>query len=74
MKKIEFALQVFGFITIFPLYIIMGLNQATAKPASNNIPEGAIQKKEKVISNIPANTFAGPENQYPVTIILKSFL
>jgi len=37
MKKIAFALQVFSLVTVFPLYVIIELNNAKVAQTENNI-------------------------------------
>lgn len=52
MKKIVFALQIFGLITMFPLYVILELNHVTTKLPSNNKSSGVTQRQEKNISKV----------------------
>ena len=71
MKKIGFALQVFGLITIFPLCVILEMNHAATKLPANNTTSGDNQTQVQSSPKQIANSFADFESQYLVTEILN---
>ena len=61
MKKIGFTLQVFGLITMLPLYVVIEMNHTVTKLPSAKTPSAVTQKTDKTILKEPAITFAGPQ-------------
>jgi len=71
MKKIGFALQVFGLITIFPLCVILEMNQAATKLPANNTTSGDNQTQVQSSPKQIGNSFADFESQYLFTKIIS---
>ena len=44
MKKLVFAVQVFGLIVLFPLYVIIEFNHGTETPPLNNSPSVIVKE------------------------------
>ncbi|MCY7292296.1 MAG: hypothetical protein LH615_08950, partial [Ferruginibacter sp.] len=70
MKKIGFALQVFGLITMFPLCVILEMNHAATTLPANNTTSGNNQIQVQSIPKPITNSFADFGSQYLVTEIL----
>lgn len=47
MKKLVFNIQMFFLIAMFPVYLVVELNQKTASIPVNNAPIETIEKTEK---------------------------
>jgi hypothetical protein len=72
MKKIVFALQVFGMLALFPIYIVVEMNHGTASfPGTKNRPV-VIEKTEKINTPLFLNAVAQIESAVPVTMITAS--
>lgn len=54
MKKIAFGFQVFTLITLFPLYVIIELNQAKVAPFEN-----------KTVTEVRGNAMMNSEETHP---------
>lgn len=73
MKKLVFAIQVFGLIAAFPIYIVVDFNHAAKALAANNSDSVDIEKPVKenlqsevnsTIENENAFFFVGIKNCY----------
>ena len=71
MKKIGFALQAFGLITMLPLCVVLEMNHAATKLPANNTTSGNNQMHEKITQKKIANSFAAFESQYLFTKIIS---
>ena len=61
MKKLLFAVQVFGIIAMFPLYVILEMNHATGLP-ENKKQSGVIETAQKTIIRASLNSEGQNEN------------
>ena len=69
MKKLVFAVQVFGIIAMFPIYVILEMNHGTEKlPESNNHPV-AKEEVEKAAIRASFNFEARNENSIRLTYL-----
>ncbi|MES1181565.1 MAG: hypothetical protein ABUL44_02095, partial [Flavobacterium sp.] len=59
MKKVVFAIQMFVLIAMFPVYLVVELNQKTGSMTVNNAPSEFIEKTEK--SNVQPDLNPGYE-------------
>lgn len=50
MKKIVFAVQVIGLITMFPVVVVLEMNHATGKLIDRNSPRGVTKKVDIMIT------------------------
>ena len=67
MKKIEFALQVFGLVAILPLYVILELNHASVSLPENKINTGITEKTEMINADI-----AGENEEQNIVFLLSA--
>ena len=61
MKKIGFAMQVFGIIILFPLYVVLEMSHGTGSLPQNNDPAGIYEKTTK--PSIESSLHAGVGNE-----------
>ncbi len=61
MKKLLFAVQVFGIIAMFPLYVILEMNHGTGLPENKN-QSGVIETPQKRSSGHLLNSEEQNEN------------
>jgi hypothetical protein len=71
MKKLVFALQVFGIIALFPIYVILEMNHGTGLPENKNYP-GVTEKPEKTITRVSLNSKVQNENSIAGKILTVS--
>jgi hypothetical protein len=53
MKKIVFAVQVFGLIAMFPIIVVLEMNHIPGSSPENNYPPGVLKKTEKTSTRLP---------------------
>ena len=63
MKKFVFAVQVFGIIAMFPIYVILEMNHGLPE---NKNQSGVTGKPEKTIIRVSLNSKVQNENSIPV--------
>jgi len=71
MKKIGFALQVFGLIVMFPLCVVLEMNHAATNSTAHNTTSGNNQIQEKSTPKLIAKAFATFKSQYLITKIIS---
>ena len=72
MKKIVFAVQVFGILAMFPIYIVLEMNHGTESfPGTKNHPVD-IEKVEKNNTPVSLNAEEQIESAVPFTMITAS--
>ena len=69
MKKFFFAVQVFGIIAMFPLYVILEMNHGLPE---NKNHSGVTGKPEKTIIRVALNSKAENENSITSKILTVS--
>jgi hypothetical protein len=72
MKKIVFAVQVFGIIALFPIYVVFEMNHGTEKSPENMNHPVVKERIEKTIIRASLNAEAQIESAKPVTMIAAS--
>jgi hypothetical protein len=73
MKKIVFAVQVFGLIAMFPIVVILEMNHTAGGSSESNSPSSRIQTTEKTSIRLPENAKEEMEND-EFSITLEPFL
>jgi hypothetical protein len=69
MKKIVFAVQVFGILALFLIYVVLEMNHGTGtSPENMNHPV----VKERIEKNIRVSLNAEAQSAIPVTMITAS--
>ncbi len=69
MKKVAFAIQVFGLIAMFPAYMIAELNHGTGRLSIDNSCSGIIMEAPK--KSIPSSLNADDKNGEMVLFIFN---
>lgn len=71
MKKFVFAVQVFGIIAMFPIYVILEMNHGTGLPENKN-HSGVAEKPEKTIFRVALNSKVENENSITSKLLTVS--
>ncbi|MEP7107452.1 MAG: hypothetical protein ABI760_05705 [Ferruginibacter sp.] len=72
MKKIAFALQVFGLITILPISVFLEMNHAAGRFTVNKTISGVKEEAEKNTIRVTLNSEAENENSIPGKMLTVS--
>ncbi|MGZ8517227.1 MAG: hypothetical protein ACXWWD_07750 [Chitinophagaceae bacterium] len=72
MKKFVFAVQVFGIIALFPIYVILEMNHGIERLPENRNYRGAKEIIEAPAVHMSSNAEAQKEISIPVKILLGS--
>ena len=71
MKKLVFAVQVFGIIALFPIYVILEMNHGTGLPENKN-HSGVEEKPDKTIIRVALNSKIENENSITSKLLTVS--
>ena len=74
MKKLVFAVQVFGIIAMFPIYVILEMNHGTEKLSENKNYLGGKEGVEKTAIRGSFNFEARNENSIRLTYLWIQYL
>lgn len=69
MKKLLFAVQVFGIIAMFPIYVILEMNHGTQKLSENKNPAVVKERVEKTAIRASFNFEARNGNSIRLTYL-----
>lgn len=73
MKKIGFAIQVFGYIALLPLCGAPEMNQVAKEAVANPVSSDFPQKRAAAISTKPASELSKTDNECMTIVVFKNF-
>lgn len=73
MKKIVFAIQVFGYIALLPLYGAPEMNHVKKETVANRVSSSSPQKKGTAISTKSVSELAKTDNECMTIVVFKNF-
>lgn len=72
MKKLVFAVQVFGIIALFPIYVILEMNHGIERLPKNKLPRVDKEIVGATTAHVSFTAEAQKEISIPVKILLSS--